>query len=36
MPGAKNLVPDNHGPHIIHTGGDHAALPRIGKLPFTQ
>lgn len=34
MPGTKNLVPDNHGRHIIHTGGDHGSLLRIGTMPF--
>ncbi|MEY8116920.1 CocE/NonD family hydrolase [Falsihalocynthiibacter sp. BN13B15] len=34
MPGTENLVPDNHGRHVIHTGGDHASFLRIGTMPF--
>lgn len=32
MTGTKNLVPDNHCRHVIHTGGDHASFLRIGKM----
>lgn len=36
MPGTRNLAPDNHGRHVIHTGGEHASFLRIGTMPFAQ
>lgn len=33
MPGTANLMPDNYGKHVIHSGGDYASYLRIGKLP---
>lgn len=33
MPGTENLMPDNRGRHVIHTGGDHASFLRMGTMP---
>ena len=29
MPGVANVQGDNHGRHIIHTGGDHASYLQV-------
>lgn len=36
MPGTRNLVPDNKGRHVVHTGGAHASVLRIGTAPLDQ
>ena len=34
MPGVDNVTSDNHGRHIIHTGGAHASYLQVPRKPL--